>query len=432
MTGREGFAAHAPGTFQRRVHDHDFGRRLALTDFPGQTSSAKRPASLDTSLQSALCVKGRRGFPTSRSARHVGAAISGRAAPPGPPRLARDHASEKARSLSRGRRPQGKSRQIADPDVWILRSCMFDANRSRRHVLAGLRNQIRSVARPRHHRHHQPRLLHDHVIRATAEGETPIESLVDDVTAKLTSCRSASTCSTTREVRRLDRRSRDAMPQFSVAGADSLDREGLDDPLPDTTVCRCVRRDRAHLRATRERRPPRDAKTSGTRRHVCRDRARRPDGAGLSGLRRGDPTLYAMGSEGSSPGASAARRQAACNAWIATGVDALTVEERRSISRSSGRQSRTSPSRPTCDLDRPSASITWLARGVAPRSRAPRPRPGLHVTEDDGGSPRLPRRHQAPDGAARARSEGRVLAAHSSRLQLLAPILGVGYLVRNG
>ena len=169
MTGREGYAAHAPGTFTRRVHDHDFPAvDLALTDFPGQDILRQGvQASLDTSLQSALCVKESPGFSNIQVVLdNVGA---GHFWPSG---AAQDRrawlevtASAKGQVVYQsGVVPKGESpTQINDPDVWILPDLHVRRQaESRRHVLAAsLRNQIRSVARPSHHRHHQPRLLPD-------------------------------------------------------------------------------------------------------------------------------------------------------------------------------------------------------------------------------------------------------------------------------
>jgi hypothetical protein len=133
MDGRTGLAADAPGTKPRKVHGHGFpGVDLALTDFPeAATLAAAAQQSLDTTLQAALCVKGADspGATIQVVLDNVGA---GHLWPSG---VAHDRrAWVEVQAFSKGKVvyqsgvvADGESVvKLADPDLWLMRECLFD------------------------------------------------------------------------------------------------------------------------------------------------------------------------------------------------------------------------------------------------------------------------------------------------------------------
>jgi hypothetical protein len=133
MEGRNGLAAQAPGVKLRKVHGHDFpGVDVALTDFPeAPAQAAAVQASLDTTLQAALCVKGADspGATIQVVLDNVGA---GHLWPSGVAHDRRAWVEVKAFAggnvvYQSGVVADGESIvNSADPDVWLMRECLFD------------------------------------------------------------------------------------------------------------------------------------------------------------------------------------------------------------------------------------------------------------------------------------------------------------------
>jgi hypothetical protein len=113
--------------------------------------------------------------------------------------------------------------QIADPDVWILRSCMFDAKQNPVDMFwQAFATKSDQLPGPVTIDTTNPAYYMTHVIQSyPRQDETPIESMVDDVTAKLyfvpVGLDVLDSLVTSGD---LDPKVKDAMPQFSVAGAD--------------------------------------------------------------------------------------------------------------------------------------------------------------------------------------------------------------------
>lgn len=133
MEGRMGLAAQAPGVKLRRVHGHGFpGVDVALTDFPeAKAQAAAVQQSLDTTLQAALCVKGADspGATIQVVLDNVGA---GHLWPSG---VAHDRrAWVEVQAFANGKTvyqsgvvADGASvTALADPDLWLMRECLFD------------------------------------------------------------------------------------------------------------------------------------------------------------------------------------------------------------------------------------------------------------------------------------------------------------------
>jgi hypothetical protein len=133
MEGRTGLAAEAPGVKLRKIHGHGFpGVDVALTDFPEtKAQAAAIQQSLDTTLQAALCVKGADspGATIQVVLDNVGA---GHLWPSG---VAHDRrAWVELQAFAKGQViyqsgvvTDGTSvTKLADPDLWLMRECMFD------------------------------------------------------------------------------------------------------------------------------------------------------------------------------------------------------------------------------------------------------------------------------------------------------------------
>ena len=135
MDGRDGAAAQVPGApTQRRLHGHGFpGVDVALSgDFPevkAQTAAVQQ--SLDTTLQAALCVKGAGSAEATIQVvlDNVGA---GHLWPSGVAHDRRAWVEVKAYSQGKviyqsGVVDDGVSvTKLADPDLWLMRECLFD------------------------------------------------------------------------------------------------------------------------------------------------------------------------------------------------------------------------------------------------------------------------------------------------------------------
>jgi hypothetical protein len=133
MNGRPGVAADAPNVGPRRVHDHNFpGVDLALGDFPGALAQrAAVQASLDDTLQAALCVKGGAGAVSLQVVLdNVGA---GHGFPSGATQDRRAWvevvAYEKGKAVYESGvvGDDGSVTALADPDLWLLRDCLLGA-----------------------------------------------------------------------------------------------------------------------------------------------------------------------------------------------------------------------------------------------------------------------------------------------------------------
>jgi hypothetical protein len=133
MDGRSGLAAQAPGVKLRKVHGHGFpGVDVALTDFPEQaTQTAAIQASLDTTLQAALCVKGADspGATIQVVLDNVGA---GHLWPSGVAHDRRAWVEVQAFAAGKVIYQSGvvaddeSVTKSPDPDLWLMRECLFD------------------------------------------------------------------------------------------------------------------------------------------------------------------------------------------------------------------------------------------------------------------------------------------------------------------
>lgn len=135
MDGRDGLAAHAPGVGLRRVHSHAFpGVDVALTDFPEKdTQRDLVQHALDGVLQAELCVRGAN-LPGATTIQvvldNVGA---GHGFPSGAAQDRRAwvevvaYDEKDAIIYSSGTIADGEpATKSPDPDLWLLRDCLFD------------------------------------------------------------------------------------------------------------------------------------------------------------------------------------------------------------------------------------------------------------------------------------------------------------------
>jgi hypothetical protein len=124
-------AADAPGVFARRTHDHRFpGVDTPLTDWPGKDDlRARNQAFLDSTLQSALCVRGA-GAITDLVV-ILDNVAAGHSFPSGAAQDRRAWVELTAYSEGEvvyrsGQVPAGTSvTELDDPDVWSIRDCML-------------------------------------------------------------------------------------------------------------------------------------------------------------------------------------------------------------------------------------------------------------------------------------------------------------------
>jgi len=120
--------------FARRTHAHDFpGVDLPLTSWPGSDElAAKTQAFLDTTLQSALCVRGAGAVTDLRVV--LDNVAAGHSFPSGAAqdRRAWVHLTAYAKGkliYESGNVPDGTSvTSRGDPDVWSMRDCLLDAD----------------------------------------------------------------------------------------------------------------------------------------------------------------------------------------------------------------------------------------------------------------------------------------------------------------
>lgn len=135
MDGREGLAAEAEGVKLRRVHSHAMpGVDVALTPFPEmEAQKAAIQASLDTTLQAVLCVRGP-GSPGATIQVVLDNVGAGHLWPSGAVQDRRAwveviaHANG-APIYQSGVVAEGQSvSQLDDPDLWWMRECLLDSN----------------------------------------------------------------------------------------------------------------------------------------------------------------------------------------------------------------------------------------------------------------------------------------------------------------
>ncbi len=133
MVGSQGQAAVYPGAGERLVHSHQFpGVDVALTAFPqAAAQQAAVQSALDNTLQAALCVKGMPGEVSIQVVLdNVGA---GHEWPSGAVQDRRAWVEVIGYSMnqviySSGVVADGQSvLDITDPDLWLIRDCMFNA-----------------------------------------------------------------------------------------------------------------------------------------------------------------------------------------------------------------------------------------------------------------------------------------------------------------
>jgi Cytochrome c554 and c-prime len=133
-------AAQAPGVFSRRLHSHRFpGVDLPLRPAPGEDALRTAVQTfLDTSLQSALCV---RGTPTGAQIQVVlDNVAAGHRWPSGSAQDRRAWVEVTAYAgdapmFQSGSVPVGTSvTQLTDPNLWLIRDCLFDAQGDETHM----------------------------------------------------------------------------------------------------------------------------------------------------------------------------------------------------------------------------------------------------------------------------------------------------------
>jgi hypothetical protein len=141
MAGRTGPAATTAGAPSRRLHAHDFPAvDVALTaGFPGfGTQEGAVQAELDQTLQAALCVKGAPGAVTIQVVLdNVGA---GHGWPSGAAQDRRAFVEVIAQAGGQALYQSGvvadgaDVTKLQDPDLWLLRDCIFDAQGDEVHM----------------------------------------------------------------------------------------------------------------------------------------------------------------------------------------------------------------------------------------------------------------------------------------------------------
>ncbi|HVY45516.1 MAG TPA: multiheme c-type cytochrome [Minicystis sp.] len=251
MNGREGFAAHAPGTFERKIHDHEMAAvDVALTDFPEKPAQREAvQGALDTTLQSALCVKDAGGLYTVQLVLdNVGA---GHAWPSGAAQDRRawvelEATSKGAVVYQSGVVPKGESvTEIDDPDRWILRTCMFDAKKQPVDMFwQAVTTGSDQLPGPVTVDMTDPAFYATHVVQSwPRDGEQPIATPFDEVKATLHLVPvGLDVLDDLVKSGDLDPKVKDAMPEYTLAGATltwtkkSATIQYLDQSFPVTCV----------------------------------------------------------------------------------------------------------------------------------------------------------------------------------------------------
>jgi hypothetical protein len=132
--------ANVPDVPLRRLHDHRFPAvDLALTPLPGQAElRVAVQAFLDTTLQSALCVRGAEGLAQIQVV--LDNVAAGHRWPSGAAQDRRAWVEVTAYSgdsiiYQSGAVPEGTSvTELDDPDLWLIRDCLFDENGAETHM----------------------------------------------------------------------------------------------------------------------------------------------------------------------------------------------------------------------------------------------------------------------------------------------------------
>ncbi len=133
-------AAQAPGVFSRRLHSHRFPAvDLPLIPAPGAEALAEGvQAFLDTSLQSALCVRGTAGAAQIQVV--LDNVAAGHRWPSGSAQDRRAWVEVTAYAAGAviyqsGAVPPGTSvTDLSDPDLWLIRDCLFDEQGAEVHM----------------------------------------------------------------------------------------------------------------------------------------------------------------------------------------------------------------------------------------------------------------------------------------------------------
>jgi hypothetical protein len=132
--------ANAPGVFSRRAHSHRFpGVDLPLTPLPGKAELAEATqALLDTTLQSALCVRGAGALTEIRVI--LDNVAAGHSFPSGAAQDRRAWVEVKAflgdeLVFQSGDVPEETSvTELDDPNLWSIRDCLLDADGAPTHM----------------------------------------------------------------------------------------------------------------------------------------------------------------------------------------------------------------------------------------------------------------------------------------------------------
>jgi hypothetical protein len=142
MDGKQGLAADVPGVPLRKIHSHMFpGVDVALTDFPEMDAQrAAVQASLDTTLQAVICVKGQQGQSGAVLQIVLDNVGAGHSFPSGSTQDRRAWVELVAESAGQvvyqsGVVGEGESvLSLADPDLWLIRDCIFDTKGKEVHM----------------------------------------------------------------------------------------------------------------------------------------------------------------------------------------------------------------------------------------------------------------------------------------------------------
>lgn len=193
MDGRQAVAAQYPGVGLRKIHAHDFpGVDVALTPGFPQADAQKKAvqASLDATLQAALCVKGVAGQAVIQVVLdNVGA---GHQWPSGATQDRRAWVEVQAFSAGQsvyqsGVVADGQSvTALSDPDLWLIRDCIFDGQGKEVHMFwEAASHDSNQLPGPITSNQTDPNYYLTHVLR-TYPGSAPmLTTLPDRVTMRV-------------------------------------------------------------------------------------------------------------------------------------------------------------------------------------------------------------------------------------------------------
>jgi hypothetical protein len=252
--------AQAPNVFSRRRHGHGFpGVDVALTPFP-EAAQQKRDVKnlLDSTLQTALCFS-----PTGSIRVFLDNVAGGHSFPSGATQDRRNWVEVVAYTganpvYQSGVVPDGKSvTSLQDPDLWLLRDCMFDRGGAEVHMFWDAA-QTEGNALPAQVTFDpgDPRFYQTHIVRAyPRSGNIPGAASIDRVTMRVrTQPIGLDVLDDLVASGDLDRSVRDAMPTFDL-GADGIlewtaataTEQLVDDRIPFS----CVTKTNFNVRADR-------------------------------------------------------------------------------------------------------------------------------------------------------------------------------------